>query len=149
MLILILFWCFDFDVQYSQNAVFSFEKFPNRQNHASSGSHYLSMGRRPPPPIPPSEKPWKICVKKFIFSKFAGFQAYSRQRYYQVNSFTDIFRQHFKPSPHAPPMYWLKPHHQILKNHLQWGGGGGRGTDSPMFATPVGNSAKSGKLIKF
>ena len=36
MLILIL-----TDVQYSQNAVFSFEKFSNRQNHSSSGSHNL------------------------------------------------------------------------------------------------------------
>ena len=36
MLILIL-----IDVQYSQNAVFSFEKFWNRQNHSSSGSHHL------------------------------------------------------------------------------------------------------------
>ena len=36
MLILIL-----IDVQYSQNAVFSFEKFLNRQNHSSSGSHHL------------------------------------------------------------------------------------------------------------
>ena len=36
MLILIL-----IDAQYSQNAVFSFEKFLNRQNHSSSGSHHL------------------------------------------------------------------------------------------------------------
>ena len=36
MLILIL-----IDIQYSQNAVFSFEKFPSRQNHSSSGSHHL------------------------------------------------------------------------------------------------------------
>ena len=36
MLILIL-----IDVQYSQNAVFSFEKFSNCQNHSSSGSHHL------------------------------------------------------------------------------------------------------------
>ena len=36
MLILIL-----IDVQYSQNAVCSFEKFSNRQNHSSSGSHQL------------------------------------------------------------------------------------------------------------
>ena len=35
MLILIL-----IDVQYSQNAVFRFEKGSNRQNHSSSGSHY-------------------------------------------------------------------------------------------------------------
>ena len=36
MLILIL-----INVQYSQNAVFSFEKFSNRQNHSSSDSHHL------------------------------------------------------------------------------------------------------------
>ena len=36
MLILIL-----IDVQYSQNAVFSFEKFSNRQNHSSSDSYHL------------------------------------------------------------------------------------------------------------
>ena len=36
MLILIL-----FDVQDSQNAVFSFEKFSYRQNHSSSGPHHL------------------------------------------------------------------------------------------------------------
>ena len=37
-----------------------------------------------------------MCVKKFIFSKFAGLEAYSRQLYYQMNSFIGIFRQHFK-----------------------------------------------------
>ena len=36
MLILIL-----IDVQYLQNAVLSFEKFVNRQNHSSSSSHHL------------------------------------------------------------------------------------------------------------
>ena len=29
------------DVQYSQNAVFTFEKGSNRQNHFSSSSHHL------------------------------------------------------------------------------------------------------------
>ena len=42
MLILIL-----IDVQYSQNAVFSFEKFSNRQNHSSSDSHHL-VKKSPP-----------------------------------------------------------------------------------------------------
>ena len=37
MLVLIL-----IDVQYSQNAVFSFEKFSNGQNHSSSNSHQIS-----------------------------------------------------------------------------------------------------------
>ena len=36
MLILIL-----IDVQYSQNAVFSFGKFSNRQNHSSSDTHQI------------------------------------------------------------------------------------------------------------
>ena len=36
MIILIL-----IDVQYSQNVVFSFQKFSNRKNHSSSGSHHL------------------------------------------------------------------------------------------------------------
>ena len=36
MLILIL-----IDVQYSQNAAFSFKNFSTRQNHSSSGSHHL------------------------------------------------------------------------------------------------------------
>ena len=49
-----------------------------------------------------------MCVKKFIFSKFAGLQAYSRQLYYQMDSFTGIFWHHFK-LPHAPSMYWLEP----------------------------------------
>ena len=49
-----------------------------------------------------------MCVKKFIFSKFGGLQAYSQQLYYQMNSFTGIFRQHFKLSP-CSPMFWLKP----------------------------------------
>ena len=43
-----------------------------------------------------------MYVKKFIFSKFAGLQAYSRQLYYQMNSFTGIFWQHLKPPP--PPI---------------------------------------------
>ena len=42
-------------------------------------------------------------MKKFIFSKFAGFQAYSYQLYYQTNSFTGIFRQHFKHTPPGSP----------------------------------------------
>ena len=55
-----------------------------------------------------SSNPWKICLKKFIFSKFGGLQAYSRQFYHQMNSFTGIFWQYYK-LPHAPPMFWLEP----------------------------------------
>ena len=43
MLILIL-----IDVQYSQNAAFSFEKGSNCQNHSTSGSHHL-VNKSPPP----------------------------------------------------------------------------------------------------
>ena len=57
----------------------------------------------------------KICVKKFIFSKFAGLQAYSQQLYYQMNSFTGIFQQHFK-SPMLPPCIDLSSPNQILKS---------------------------------
>ena len=59
-------------------------------------------------------------MKKFIFSKFPGSQAYRRELYYQMNSFTGIFRQHFKP-PMLP--------HQILKC-------------PHMFSTPVTNPDK-------
>ena len=43
MVILIL-----IDVQYSQNAAFSFEKGSNCQNHSTSGSHHL-VNKSPPP----------------------------------------------------------------------------------------------------
>ena len=50
-------------------------------------------------------------MKKFIFSKFAGLQAYSQQLYYQMNSI--IFRKHFQKHFQSlmPP-----PPHQILKS---------------------------------
>ena len=51
MLILIL-----IDVQYSQKAVFSFEKGWNGQNHSSSGSHHLGKKSSPAKfltPFPP------------------------------------------------------------------------------------------------
>ena len=43
-----------------------------------------------------------MCVKKFIFSKFVGLQAYSLQLYYQMKSFAGIFRLYFK-SPSCSP----------------------------------------------
>ena len=49
------------------------------------------------------------------FSKFAGLQAYSRQLYYQMNSVTGIFQQHFKP-PMLPPCIDLSHPHQILNS---------------------------------
>ena len=70
---------------------------------------------------------------KFIFSKFSGFQAYS-QHNKQMNSFTGIFQQHFKP----PTMICPCPH-QILKSPPDPPNGGGGGQNPPMFSTPVGN----------
>ena len=82
----------------------------------------------------------------FIFSKFAGLQAESRQLYYQMNSFTGIFDSILSPpllppcidvSP--PPMFWtqhlwetLQGGNQVLQNFdgvaHNWGKkGGGRG----------------------
>ena len=70
-----------------------------------------------------------MCVKKFIFSKFAGLQAYSHQLYYQMNSFTGFFDSILSPPAMLPqcidlstPLvkYWRAP---------------------PMFSTPVGNPA--------
>ena len=49
-----------------------------------------------------------MCVKKFIFSKFGGLQAYGWQLYYQMNSSTGIFQQHFKP-PMLPLCIDLSP----------------------------------------
>ena len=78
------------------------------------------------------------CVKKFIFSTFACLQAYSWWLYYEMNSFTVIFQQHFQPQLWSP-MYWLKPlPHQILKSLPS------------MFSTPVRNpGAVRDRYIKF
>ena len=47
------------DVQYSQTAVFSFEKGSNRQNHFSSGS--VHPAKKIPPPSKISDSPhWGI-----------------------------------------------------------------------------------------
>ena len=47
MLILIL-----IGVQYSQKAVFNFEKGFDHQNYSSSGSHHLVKKSNPPPLLP-------------------------------------------------------------------------------------------------
>ena len=75
-----------------------------------------------------------MCVKKFIFSKFAGLEAYSRQLYYRMNSFTGIYWQYFK-CPMVPPCIDLNPYPIKF-----W-----RAT--PMFITPVGNPEVLYKLI--
>ena len=74
-----------------------------------------------------SQNPWKICVKKYIFSKFGGFQGYSRHLYCKKNFVAGIFG-HLK-FPHAfdlssPPSKFKEP--------------------PPMFTTPVGNPALHG-----
>ena len=53
----------------------------------------------------------------FILSIFASLQDYSRQLYYQMNSFTGIFWHHFK-TPMLPPCIDLSPPHQIWKSPL-------------------------------
>ena len=61
------------DVQYSQKAVFSFEKGLNRQNHSSSGSLYTvkkffsKMSDSPPPPLGPSIfEEWNKNIFSFV-----------------------------------------------------------------------------------
>ena len=56
-------------------------------------------------------------MKKLIFSKFEGLQAYSRQLCYQINSFTGIFWQHFKPSHAPPPCIDLSPPSDFEGSH--------------------------------
>ena len=125
MLILIL-----IDVQYSQNAVFSFEKFSNRQNYSSSCSHHLIKK------IPPA-----------VFTTFwhkAGFPIVGG--YMWRSSFTSIFRQHFKPPMLSPCIDLSLPIKVWRATLSQWGR---RAQPPPMFSTPVGNPTKSGKLLKF
>ena len=50
------------------------------------------------------------------FYKFAGLQAYSQHIYYQMNSFTGIFRQHFKLS-HDP---WYHKYFLHKKIHIKY-----------------------------
>ena len=66
-------------------------------------------------------------MKKFIFSEFAGLQAYSRQLYYQINSTTGIFNRILSP-PHAPPYIDLSP--PSPSNFEE---------PPPLFLKPVGN----------
>ena len=70
-----------------------------------------------------------MCVKKFIFSKFADLEAYRGPLYYQINSFTGISQQIFKPPP-RPPML---PSCIDLSPSIKFR----RAT--PMFATPAEN----------
>ena len=75
-----------------------------------------------------------MCVKKFIFSKFADLEAYSRQLYYRMNSVTGIYWQYFKP-PMVPTCIDLNP--SPIKF---W-------RAPSMFITPVGNPEVLYKLI--
>ena len=72
-------------------------------------------------------------MKKFIFSKFRGLQAYSWQLYYQMNSFRSIFQQHFKPTP----CFEIAP-----TSNCEVGAPPPR-----MFSTPVGNPAAAVLII--
>ena len=75
--------------------------------------------------------------KRFIFSNFAGLQAYRLQHYYQMNSFTGIFQQHFTPPPaplQSSPCIYLRP---PIK--FRWATSPLMHSPS-MFATPVGKS---------
>ena len=78
MLILVL-----IDVQYSQNAVFSFEKDSNCQNHSSTGSHH-PVKKSPHPQqnfqfLPPLTAIWKTLqadislIQKYSFSESKKF----------------------------------------------------------------------------
>ena len=75
-----------------------------------------------------------MCVKKFIFSKFADLEAYGRQLYYRMNSVTAIYWQYFKP-PMVPTCINLNP--SPIKF---W-------RAPSMFITPVGNPEVLYKLI--
>ena len=73
-----------------------------------------------------SKNPSKICVKKFIFSKFAGLQA-CRLR---AGNFTikwtpsQLFFNSILSSPHAPAIYWLKhPPSPSNSEEPPWSGG--------------------------
>ena len=72
----------------------------------------------------------------FIFSNFAGLQAYSQQLYYQMNSFPGVIWQHFK-SPMLSPCIDLSPPppYQILKSPPTPIRGGGH--SRPMFSTSM------------
>ena len=60
------------NVQYSQKAVFSFEKGSNRQNHSSSGSLHL-IKKIPPSKISDSTQPLTIIWKTPIYKLYGHF----------------------------------------------------------------------------
>ena len=78
-----------------------------------------------------SWNPWKKCVKKFIFSKFAGLQAHRRQLYYQMNSFTGIFKMHFKPPMLLPCIDLSPPTIKFRPCGKPWKGGAHYGFTTP------------------
>ena len=67
-------------------------------------------------------------------SFLVNLQIYSWHLYYQMNSFTVIFRLRFKP-PYSP-MYWLKPSPSNFEE------------PSPLFSTPMGNPAQFPSILK-
>ena len=68
-------------------------------------------------------------------SFLVNLQIYSWHLYYQMNSFTVIFRLHLMPPP-CSPMYWLKPSPSNFEE------------PSPLFSTPVGNPAQFPSILK-
>ena len=74
-------------------------------------------------------------MKKFIFSKFGGLQAYSRQLYYQMTP-SQVFFTSILCTPHAtpPPCFDLNPPSPASNFE-----------ELPMFATPLVNPAFGGE----
>ena len=72
-------------------------------------------------------------MKKFIFSKFGGLQAYSRQLYYQMTP-SQVFLPAFYALPMLPSCFDLNPLSPASNFE-----------EPPMFAAPLGNPAFGGE----
>ena len=104
---------------------FFFENLPPiKTDVPPHGVHPHLKMKHPPsePPPPPTtttiENLGKICVKKFVFSKFVGLHAYSRQLYYQMNSFTGIFWQHRRAViSESSPLYIKVNREPLVSEH--------------------------------
>ena len=86
------------DVQYSQNAVSSFEKGSNCQNH-SSGSRPIKKsppGKFPITPHPPLTAIWKTLLNYFTASKnffciVYAIAIYNRASFHKLHTFNTLF----------------------------------------------------------
>ena len=85
--------------------------------HIKTDASHLKMK----PPSPSEKQPPPLTETQSTLP-----WTYSQQLYYQMNSVTGIFWQHFKPPSHASSMYWLNPPPSNFE-------------EPPMFSTPVGN----------